>query len=170
MRGNSIYDKVQENDIEMWQNVFNSFDNDKKGTIDIYDLKTALEEVGITFSHPNVYYKMISDMKERSGKITFSDFKKIVVQKRKNSDGESDALEAYVALGGDEDGGGNIDADQLINIIKNEFEMTIDIEGLIKQIDTDGSGEIEFDEFVTLLENQGDNPEIATFKDWFMLD
>lgn len=29
--------------------------------------------------------------------------------------------------------------------------MTIDIEKLIKEIDTDGSGEIEFDEFQALL-------------------
>ena len=37
----------------------------------------------------------------------------------------------------------NIDSDYLIDVIKNQFNMTIDIEGLIKQIDEDGSGEIE---------------------------
>lgn len=31
--------------------------------------------------------------------------------------------------------------------------MTIDIEGLIKEIDKDGSGEIEFDEFKMLLKS-----------------
>lgn len=31
--------------------------------------------------------------------------------------------------------------------------MTIDIERLIKEIDTDESGEIEYDEFKTLLSN-----------------
>ena len=50
-------------------------------------------------------------------------------------------------MGGDPDGGGFIDADKLIHTIKNEFEMTIDIENLILEIDEDGSGEIEFDEF-----------------------
>ena len=39
----------------------------------------------------------------------------------------------------------------LIRIIKNEFEMTIDIEKLIADIDEDGSGEIEYDEFRNLL-------------------
>lgn len=48
---------------------------------------------------------------------------------------EADTLDAYVAMGGDEDGGGNVDADKLIDVIKNEFAMTIDIEGLIKEID-----------------------------------
>ena len=72
-----------------------------------------------------------------------------------------------MALGGEEDGGGNIDADRLIDIIKNEFEMTIDIEGLINVIDKDGSGEIEFEEFQALLNNEGNNPEIESFADWF---
>ena len=54
-------------------------------------------------------------------------------------------------MGGDADGGGCIDADKLIDIIKNQFEMTIDIEQLIEDIDEDGSGEIEFDEFTNLL-------------------
>ena len=40
---------------------------------------------------------------------------------------------------------------RLIEIIKHEFEMTIDIEKLIKDIDEDGSGQIEYDEFMSLL-------------------
>ena len=60
-------------------------------------------------------------------------------------------LDAYVAMGGDEDGGGCVDAEMLIKTIKGEFEMTIDIEALIAEVDEDGSGEIEFDEFKELL-------------------
>ena len=54
-------------------------------------------------------------------------------------------------MGGQPDGEGFIDAQKLIRIIKNEFEMTIDIEKLIADIDEDGSGEIEYDEFRNLL-------------------
>ena len=60
-------------------------------------------------------------------------------------------MDAYVAMGGDEDGGGYIDAERLIRIIKEDFEMTIDIEKLIQDIDEDGSGQIEYDEFRNLL-------------------
>ena len=56
-----------------------------------------------------------------------------------------------MALGGEEDGGGSIDADRLIDIVKREFQMTIDIEELIKKIDEDGSGKIEYEEFMSLL-------------------
>jgi Ca2+-binding EF-hand superfamily protein len=60
-------------------------------------------------------------------------------------------IDAFVAMGGNEDTSGNVDAELLIRIIKNEFELTIDIEGLIKEVDTDGSGVIEFGEFKELL-------------------
>ena len=63
----------------------------------------------------------------------------------------ADLLDAYVAMGGDEDGGGCVDAEMLIKTIRDEFEMTIDIEALIAEVDEDGSGEIEFDEFKELL-------------------
>ena len=64
---------------------------------------------------------------------------------------EDELLDAYVAMGGEPDGGGCVDAAKLIMTIKEEFQMTIDIEKLIEQIDEDGSGEIEFDEFKQLL-------------------
>ena len=54
-------------------------------------------------------------------------------------------------MGGLPDKEGYIDAEKLIRIIKNEFEMTIDIEKLIQDIDEDGSGQIEYDEFKNLL-------------------
>jgi calmodulin len=63
----------------------------------------------------------------------------------------SELLDAYVAMGGEPDGGGCVDATTLIKTIKEEFQMTIDIEKLIEEIDEDGSGEIEFDEFKALL-------------------
>ena len=68
---------------------------------------------------------------------------------------ETELLDAYVAMGGEADGGGCVDATKLIKTIKEEFEMTIDIEKLIEEIDEDGSGEIEFDEFKALLQTEG---------------
>ena len=66
-------------------------------------------------------------------------------------DNEEDTLDAFVSLGGEAGGEGIVDAKKLIDIIKNQFEMTIDIEKLIEEIDEDGSGEIEYSEFKSLL-------------------
>ena len=43
----------------------------------------------------------------------------------------------------------------LIRTIKDEFELTIDIEALIAEADEDGSGEIEFDEFRDIFSGGG---------------
>ena len=60
-------------------------------------------------------------------------------------------VDAYVAMGGDPDKGGHVESNKLIQIIRDEFQMTIDIERLIMEIDTDKSGKIEYDEFKSLL-------------------
>jgi len=117
------------------------------------DLKQALETLEERVTDTQVF-RMISDVDpNNSGVLHFNQFKEIVLFKRENERGTSDAdlLDAYVAMGGDEDGGGCVDADMLIRTIKEQFEMTIDIEALIKEVDDDGSGEIEFDEFKELL-------------------
>ncbi len=75
------------------------------------------------------------------------------IQRLLGSD-ESELLDAFVAMGGEPDGEGCVDAKKLIQTIKDEFQMTIDIERLIEEIDEDGSGEIEFDEFKALLQSE----------------
>ena len=65
-----------------------------------------------------------------------------MLEKRENERGTSDEdlLDAYVAMGGDQDGGGCVMRERLVDTIKNLFEMTIDIEALINEVDEDGSG------------------------------
>ena len=90
-----------------------------------------------------------------TGMVEFLAFKRLVEEKYKSQRGSTKAelLEAFTAMGGEEDGDGCIDAEKLIHVIKYEFGMTIDIEALIEEIDEDGSGEIEFDEFKALLQS-----------------
>ena len=138
-----------EEDIEICQKAFADFDEDDLGMIKATDLKTALERINI---NPQAFdlYKMISEVDaNNTGYIKFSDFLSIYF-KNKNAgleNNDDDLLDVFVSLGGNEDKSGNIEASKLIKIIKHEFNMTIDIEKLIKDVDTDGSGEIEFDEF-----------------------
>ena len=123
------------------------------------DLKQALEQLGERVTDTAVF-RMISDVDPmNSGSLSFYAFKELVLEKREEAKGTSDAdlLDAYVAMGGDQDGGGCVDAEMLIKTIKEEFEMTIDIEALIAEVDEDGSGEIEFDEFKELLAGQADD-------------
>ena len=68
---------------------------------------------------------------------------------------EEETLEAFVALGGDPSGEGFIETSTLINILKNDFEMSIDIENQLKLIDPDSIGKIGYDDFRILLFSSG---------------
>ena len=130
-----------------------AFDYDQLGFISVNDLRAALDRAGETVSQDEAYWMIAVSDPENTGKIQFAQFKNLINDKRENERGssEQDLLDAFVAMGGEPDGDGAINADKLIKTIKEEFEMTIDIEKLIKEIDEDGSGQIEFGEFTQLL-------------------
>jgi len=52
-----------------------------------------------------------------------------------NPDTDADTFAAFLALGGTEDEDSYIDADLLIDTIRNKFKLTIDIEKLIEVVD-----------------------------------
>jgi calmodulin len=60
-------------------------------------------------------------------------------------------VDAFVAMGGNPDKTGNVEASKLVQIIKSDFKMTIDIERLINEMDRDKSGQISYQEFKNLL-------------------
>tara|TARA_B110000090_G_C13094407_1_gene336056 strand:- start:16 stop:486 length:471 start_codon:yes stop_codon:yes gene_type:complete len=141
--------------------VFAKFNNGKKkfdahdgSTIDLWGLRNVLEEMGQTPSEADVFNMIIEAEEDSTGSINFAEFLHIVEQQKiraLNVDQHSDMMDAYIACGGDEDLGGFVSRETLVQIVKEEFGLPIDIEELINRIDADGSGEIEFDEFEELL-------------------
>ena len=135
---------------------FKAFDKDNSGFIDGDEFQVVFDILGYKISEESVE-KMISDChdfdKKDNRQINFEEFKRLIAEQKKfqYASNAEDTLDAFVALGGEEDGDGAIQANQLIDIIKNQFQMTINIEKLIQEIDEDGSGQIEYDEFMQLL-------------------
>lgn len=64
---------------------------------------------------------------------------------------ENDYLDAFVALGGQQDKEGSVSKEMLIIILKEEFELTIDLEEMLRKIGGDND-EIEYYQFCVLLE------------------
>jgi len=54
-------------------------------------------------------------------------------------------------MGGDKDKDKSIDRQKLISVIKDEFNLTIDIARLIKELDINGNDDVEYSEFKNLL-------------------
>ena len=135
---------------------FKAFDKDGSEDIDADELRTVLRMMGIVVNEAKLQRMMTEANPENPTTINKDQFKRVIGKQRKfqNKSNEEDTLDAYVALGGQKDRSGHIDAKQLVDIIKTQFEMTIDIEGLIAEVDEDKSGMIEYDEFMTLLSFQ----------------
>ena len=71
---------------------------------------------------------------------------------------DNDYLDAFVALGGQQDKEGSVSKETLIQILKAEFELTIDLEEMLRKIGGDEE-EIQYYQFCVLLEaGTGGNP------------
>ena len=103
--------KVDQSEIELCTKVFSDYDSYGKGWISANTLEMALQKVGIEFSHSNVFHKMVSELENQSGRLSFSDFMRIYIEFKKQEKNENElreeALNAYVAMGGEENGEGN---------------------------------------------------------------
>jgi Ca2+-binding EF-hand superfamily protein len=147
---------VEENDVFLCQKAFMGLDEDLSGFISYCHLEEALNRVGLYPSFEEIN-KMITELDaENKGAIAFEAFLELY-RSQKVQEGDSDdedTLDAYVAVGGSEDKSGNVNASILINIIRDEFQLTIDIERLIKEVDDSANGLIEYDEFKTLLKTK----------------
>ena len=90
-----------------------------------------------------------------SGQIDFPEFLTVILNQKAataDQDDESDTVDAFIALGGNDDKTGQVSTDKLRGIIK-DFGLTIDIERLIRETDLDHSGFIDYDEFKTMMKD-----------------
>jgi len=154
----SPHENLSQEEIDACRETFLLFDKDRSGTIDQWELKDVLKAMGQAPSDEEIF-RMISEVDDNdSNSIDFSEFLQVVArQKEYSSDShEGDILDAWLAVGGQVSADGfspfgSVDTNKLIQIIKGDFGLPIDIETLILETDLDGSGEIDFDEFKHLL-------------------
>lgn len=145
---------LTQEEIDGCREAFLAFDKDRSGTIDVWELRQALEAMGQAPSEDELF-QMISEVDDNmSGSIDFGEFLKVVERQKErveSFDDGQDLIDAFVACGGNADKSGKVKGDALVKIIKEDYGFTIDIEELIEKIDMSGSGAIDFEEFSALL-------------------
>ena len=140
--------------IEGCRLAFQHLDHNRTGKIDAWELKSLLEVMGMKPSEAELFSMMSEVDVNMSGHVDFSQLLKIVKRQKERLDTKddgSDLAAAFVACGGDSDKGGCVDANLLIKLIKEDFGLSVDMEALIREVDTDGSGKMEFRKFQELL-------------------
>ncbi|CAD8175366.1 unnamed protein product [Paramecium octaurelia] len=133
---------------------FVAFDKNVSGYIEKDELRAVLEEMGQKPSEEELI-KMINEVDlSGRGAISKEDFLKIIAYHKmilQTSD-EEDIKLAFIALGGNEDKTGSVDRQKLINVIQNEFNLSIDLNRLIKEL-SPNQNELKYEDFRNLLQN-----------------
>eukprot|EP00826_Nyctotherus_ovalis_P011644 TRINITY_DN13029_c0_g2_i4.p2 TRINITY_DN13029_c0_g2~~TRINITY_DN13029_c0_g2_i4.p2 ORF type:complete len:166 (+),score=55.70 TRINITY_DN13029_c0_g2_i4:140-637(+) len=148
-------DSLSPIEIDEAEGVFRALDNDNNGFIEPQDIKAAMDLLKIKLSEENWEELKNGINSQEDTRIDLEYFLDLFQKyKRLSIKAEDDVpLMVFISMGGNPDKSGSISADKLRSIIKEEFQMTIDIEKLLKEIDTDGSGSIEYEELKGLLES-----------------
>eukprot|EP00164_Ancoracysta_twista_P002586 GFYU01003441.1.p2 GENE.GFYU01003441.1~~GFYU01003441.1.p2 ORF type:complete len:151 (+),score=58.41 GFYU01003441.1:221-673(+) len=139
-------------EIDQCTEVFEKFkgENDR---IDVWDVKNVMTELGHSPTEEELFQMMTAVDAENAGALDFHGLTKIIsLQKTKvaTQSDDTDTVDAFVAMGGNNDKSGEIHVDKLRKTIK-DFGLTIDIDQLILETDTDGSGFIDYEEFQAML-------------------
>jgi Ca2+-binding EF-hand superfamily protein len=103
---------------------------------------------------------LIRDKFEERPHFSYMDFLSVLEQsksihlrwvaKLKGKHLDDDLLEAFVAVGGKEDSGGEVDLQQMRTVVQ-EFQLQVDLDRILKELDSDGNANIDFGEFADLL-------------------
>mmetsp|Transcript_20153 Transcript_20153/g.37467 ORF Transcript_20153/g.37467 Transcript_20153/m.37467 type:complete len:155 (+) Transcript_20153:155-619(+) len=150
----NVHEILTEEEIEDCHKAFMQFDADHSGTIESWELKGILEALGQNPSDQEIVHMISAVDDNDSNSIEFSEFLQVMAQQKLESNDSSkdrDIFDAWVAVGGGADGDGFVDGEKLIKIIKHDFNLNIDIEKMIQEMDTSGDGEIDFEEFKQLF-------------------
>lgn len=149
----------------MFKYTFNSFANGKQGVpLERYELPMILDACGYRLPD-DVLGKMMEYLDTKN--LAKVDVNMLLMgirwykDQQLTNDNEGDVdeyLDAFVALGGEPDKEGFISKDVLVEIIKTEFELTIDMVEYLKGIGGD-TDEINYYQFCVLLDaGTGGNP------------
>ncbi|CUG89219.1 Hypothetical protein, putative [Bodo saltans] len=76
---------------------------------------------------------------------------------------DDDLLEAFVAVGGQSDSNGEVDLSKMRAVV-GEFQLNVDLDKIIAEMDNDGSANIDFGEFASLIRDSANNPGGASSK------
>jgi len=140
--------------MQVLKRAFDSFDQEKKGSISTDIVGTVLKMMGQTVNR-QILTQIIEEVDiDGSGELEFNEFCLLALKFMNEEDEEEmkkELKEAFRLY--DRDGEGFIPIGVLREILK-ELDSQIseeDLDGIIEEVDADGSGTVDFDEFMEMM-------------------
>lgn len=145
---------LNQDEIDSCRKSFDEFDADRSGTIDEFELAEILAAMGYQLTEEEIFRLISQHCDAIVGQVIFSEFLVLIAKLKDNTallEDQSDMQLFFAACGGNEDGTGVIDKEQLINVLKTEFCLPIDANEVEQKLDANKDGDITFQELKKLL-------------------
>ena len=154
-------DLTQE-EVDLMKEQFFSMDRQKTGLISSFELHSLLEAVGESPSRDKIA-QLQAWVEEKAGNKKFDlslamrawSYLKEINLKDEEDEFDIDILNTFVAMGGNSDKTGAVKKQKLVDIIKTQFGLTIDIEQMFEEANIETDKDLEYPDFVCLLESGG---------------
>jgi len=132
--------------------VFQVFDMDNSGTVDMHELGGLMQALGISLEDDEKRNMMKEFDKDNSGSISFDEF--WTYMQRRTTDVDAGELVKDVFAMMDQDGSGSVTTTEFIDVMeKLGTNLTKrEIQDLVKEIDSGGDNEISLQEFAAVLD------------------
>jgi len=144
-------EKLTEEQISEFKEVFTMFQKDGDGTILGSDLGDAMRAL---YLHPteSQLEEVLADVESsHGGKVDFPEFIEILVKNMSDTDAEEELLEAFKVL--DPEGFGYINSTELRNVLTSLGEKLTDeeLDDMIKEGDINDDGRIDFEMLASIM-------------------
>lgn len=133
--------------------IFELFDKNLDGGVDIKELKFILNSLDIYPNHEELSAMMAEADIANKGFINESDFKYIIAKQKIEYRNKliKEAKDAFIALGGQPELNGTISTSRIQDILRKEFELSEELEITLKKI-AQNKEDITFEEFMKFFQ------------------
>ena len=155
--GEMSYDEyinsLEEDEKNKVKEIFELFDKNLDGGVDMKELKFILNSLDIYPNHDELSAMMAEADVANKGYINESDFKYIIAKQKKEYRDKlmKEAKDAFIALGGDPDLHTKISTGKIQEILRKEFELSEELEITLKKI-AQNKEEISFEDFMKFFQ------------------
>ncbi|KAL6749536.1 dynein 18 kDa light chain, flagellar outer arm [Haematococcus lacustris] len=153
MRGWHEFPKLSAQEIELCHRTFMMIDKNASGCICADQLKLALAILGQQPTEEELFVMIAQVDQDGSREIDFKEFIHAIQIKKAMSarpGSDQETIDAFVALGGNADMSGHISTSRLLSVVQ-EFELTLNVDKLLAELDADSSAQIGYELFKQLL-------------------
>jgi len=145
--------------------MFDLFDADGGGTINVAEMTTAFHQMGISDSIEEIQSIVASVDTDGSGEIEYSEFKSMIQKLVGDKDSDEEMQKVFHLFSGQKDKIGVSDLRRIL-VYLGESESTPDaiLHELIKVADKDGDGLVSFAEFYNMMKHMVEMENLNAMK------